>query len=207
MASFRHFMTVCLTLGMITCPLMAFSAGADCGDGSSGRGSSTPGDFSYPANWVHFWVSGPTEVESLPAPGQCLEFSMSGGCGQVVWQLVGSQDQGGASVDPASGCVTLTAPSCGNYTVSGTDQCNNTVSRTFTVNYNGTPQLRADLYHSCMVFGNASDFYECTIGAFTYVLGLGELFFGKGCASPCGEGGSYGGLDVLFWNVYEWRCP
>jgi hypothetical protein len=36
---------------------------------------------------------------------------------------------------------------------------------------------------------------------------LGDAVFGHGCASPCGEGGSYAGLDVLFWNVYEWRCP
>ena len=206
MAISRHFISVLLTFGIILCPLMAISAGPDCGDGSSGRGSSTPGDFSYPASWVHCWISGPTTVTSPTAPGQCLEFVISGGCGQVTWQIAGSENQGGASVDSASGCVTLAGSACGNYTVSGTDQCNNTVSRTFLVTNNGSYQLRADLYHSCMVFGNPSDFYECTIGAFTYVLGLGELFFGKGCASPCGEGGSYAGLDVLFWNVYEWRC-
>ena len=207
MAIFRHFMMVCLTLGMITCPLIAFSAGPDCGDGSSGRGSSTPGDFSYPASWVHSWISGPTTVTSPTAPGQCLEFGISGGCGQVTWQVAGSENQGGASVDSASGCVTLAGSACGNYTVSGTDQCNNTVSRTFMVTNNGSYQLRGDLYHFCGVIGNPSDSYECTIGAFTYVLGLGDAVFGHGCASPCGEGGSYAGLDVLFWNVYEWRCP
>ena len=75
------------------------------------------------------------------------------------------------------------------------------------VTNNGYYQLRADLYHFCGSIGNPSDSYECTIGVFTYVLGLGDALFGKGCASPCGEGGSYAGLDVLFWNVYEWRCP
>jgi hypothetical protein len=53
MTVFRRFMTICLTMGIMTCPLMAYSAGPDCGDGSSGGGSSNPGEFDYPANWAH----------------------------------------------------------------------------------------------------------------------------------------------------------
>ncbi len=207
MTIFRRFMTICLTLGIMMCPPTGFAAGLDCGDGSSGGGSSAPGEFDYPANWAHFWMAGPTAVTSPTAPGQCIEFNMSGGCGQVAWQIAGSQSQGGAAIDPVSGCVTLTASACGNYAVSGADQCNNTVSRTFMVTNNGFYKLRADLYHFCGAIGNPYESYECTVGAFKYDLGLGDAIYGRGCASPCGEGGSYGGLDVLYWNVYEWQCP
>jgi len=73
--------------------------------------------------------------DAVVQPG-AVTFTASGGMGAVSWSVAGTESQGGASIGQ-DGTLELGESACGSYTITATDICGNTATKTVRISNGG----------------------------------------------------------------------
>lgn len=129
MAKVTRFWTPLLILVIILFVLSCgCSVAQDCGGGMGGSSFSSAGDYTGDdcSQASALTIAGPDEVTRPTNPANPTYYAASGGLGPYGWEVAGS----GTFIDQETGQLTLGAAACGSFTVTVTDFCGTTASKT-----------------------------------------------------------------------------
>jgi len=144
------------------------SAAQDCASGTAGNTFSTPGEYSGEDCSQASALTVTSSGDAFERPGS-MAFSSSGAVGWLTWSVEGTEQQSGASIDQ-QGNLSLDSAACGSYTVTVTDACQRTASKTIRTSNEDAGEWADDC--DCQPGGWKGDWHCCSCWATEHLGGV-----------------------------------